>query len=477
MSGSPSLPPEVERWPDDPYELLGVSRRSDARQVRAAHDRLAAAFDPARAAEQCRRLRAARDAVLRDLERLQLLDTPLTLELGPEREPPPDDREPPEEPTPVPVDAVSPKPLPAPKNPAIAAWQAALAGQEVEAYRSLVEMAGQGAPEDVYLRLYWLLAARPDLDRKRGPDEWLALGLEAFGLSGPLWELYRRELDDGEVALAPHCARLFGAAESEGVVELARLRWLAAARARRWDVLSADLAALREALPASERVAWARLWSAALDHLTWADVPAAHTLAGQCLYSLRSLQSVAAEVDELQKRGVRLRDLGAGWRKLCAEPAVPPALLALVPLSWSRPFSELRPRLLAYLASAVKAPRELLVGLDVAYDQPAVLAEFGRMLERLRQTLPPPPLEARSSSDLAELTFAFLDTADRSTYRTLRPSLLDFCVREAIAPETVADLAAENSYYWLAPERHLSEALANDEPLRLVYLAHQLFWA
>src|SRR5262249_37143747 len=143
----------------------------------------------------------------------------------------------------------------------------------------------------------------------------------------------------------------------------------------------------------------------------------------------------------------------------------------------SRPFSEVRPRLLTFLATAVKSPRELLVALDVAYDQPVVLAEFGRMTERLRQTLPPPPLEARSSSDLAELTFAFLDTADRSTYRPLRPALLDFCLREAVAPETVADLAAENSYYWLAPERHLSEALANDEPLRLVYLAHQLFWA
>jgi hypothetical protein len=483
MSGSSSLPAEVERWPDDPYELLGVSRRAAPQEVRSAHDRLAAGFDPSRAPEQCHRLRAARDVVLRDLERLRLLETPLTLELGPDPEPAPPCLEPPtidldpcEAPA-APADAIAPKPLPSGRSPVIAAWQAALAGQEAEAYRSLVGLSGQGATEEACLRLYWLLMARPELDRERSPNDWLVRGLGAGGLSGPLWELYRRALA-GEEALSPRCARLFEAAdEADALVELARLRWLAAARAQRWDVPAADLRTLRQRLPASERLAWARLWSAALDHLVWSDLTPARDLAGECLYALRSLQSVLPEVEQLQRRAVRLRDLAAGWRRLRPEPEVPPALLALVPLSWSRPFPEVRPRLLEFLATAVRLTRQFLVVLDYTHDQPAVLAEFGRMLEQLQETLPPPPLEARSSSDLAELTFAFLDTADRSTYRNLRPSLLDFCLREAIAPESVAELTADNGYYWLAPERHLSEALANDEPLRLVYLAHQLFWA
>jgi hypothetical protein len=484
MSGPPSLPAEIERWPDDPYELLGVSRRATPHEVRSAHDRLAAGFDPSQAPEHCRRLRDARDALLRDLERLRILETPLTLELGPDPEPAPpcpeafpDELDLSEAPD-TPPDAIAPKPLPSGRSPAIAAWQNALAGQEAEAYRSLVEQAGQAATEDVCLRLYWLLTARPQLDRERSPNEWLARGLNVGGLSGPLWELYRRALaGEGEEAFSPRCARLFESAdEPDGLVELATLRWLAAARAQRWDVPAADLRTLRERLPASERLAWARLWSAALDHLVWSDVPAARELAGECLYSLRSLQSVLSGVEQLQRRAVRLRDLAAGWRRLRPEPEVPPPLLALIPLSWSRPLAELRPRLLAFLATAVRLPRQLLGALDTVYDQPAVLAEFGRMLEQLQETLPPPPLEARSSSDLAELAFAFLDTADRSTYRTLRPPLLDFCLREAIAPETVAELTADNGYYWLAPDRHLSEALANDEPLRLVYLAHQLFW-
>ncbi len=494
MNGPPSLHPQVEHWPTDPYELLGVSRRAAPQEVRSAHDRLASAFDPDRAPEQCRRLRAARDTVLRDIDLLLLLETSLTLELRPDLEfsphrpeSSPDEPDlsealravvPAEEPPP-PADAIATAPQPVGRNPVVRLWQLALSGQEAEAYRGLVDLAEQsGATEELCLRLYWLLKARPDLDRGRSPNEWLVDGMRAGGFAGASWELYRRALaSEAEEALSPRCARLYVAtADPNALVELARLRWLAAARAQRWDVPGADLKVLHEQLPASERVSWARLWGAALDHLVWSDASAARELAGQCLYSLRSLQSVQPEVGNLQQRAIRLRDLAAGWRRLRSEPEVPPPLLALIPLSWSRPFSEVRPRLLAFLATALQAPRGLLIALDTTHEQPAVLAEFAHLLDQLQETLPPAPLEARSSSDLADLAFAFLDPADRSSYRSLRPALFDFCLREAIAPETMAELTAENRYYWLAPSRHLSEALAEDEPLHLAYLAHRLFW-
>src|SRR5437868_6532582 len=87
MSGASSLPPDVGQWPDDPYRLLGVSPDAAPNEVHSAHDRLAAAFDPEHEPEQYRRLRAARDVVLRDLDRRRLLEIPLTLELGPDIEP------------------------------------------------------------------------------------------------------------------------------------------------------------------------------------------------------------------------------------------------------------------------------------------------------------------------------------------------------------------------------------------------------
>ena len=42
--------------------------------------------------------------------------------------------------------------------------------------------------------------------------------------------------------------------------------------------------------------------------------------------------------------------------------------------------------------------------------------------------------------------------------------------------EMLADITAENPYYWLTPDRHLAEAVAEDEPLHLACLAHRLFW-
>jgi len=298
-------------------------------------------------------------------------------------------------------------------------------------------------------------------------------------LSGPLWELYRRVLaDDADEALSRHCAGLLDLpAEPDALVELALVRWQAAVRAQQWDVLTGDLQALRERLPASERLAWARLWSGALDQLTWSDAKAARNLASRCFQSLGEVLSDSPQVTEVRKRQHLLRDLAAGWRSLRPELEAPPPLLALIPLSWSRPFPEVRPKLLAFLAEALRVPRSFLMALDAIQARPAVLAQFGRLLELLQETLPPPPLEARSSSDLAELALAFLDTADRSYYRPFRTLLLEFCLREAMAPETLAELIADNPYYWLSAERHLSAAVADDESLCLAYRAHRLFWA
>jgi hypothetical protein len=487
MSGALSLPPEVERWPSDPYELLGVSQRAAPDEVRSAYERLSAAFDPARAPEQCRRLRTARDVVLRDLDLLQLLETPLTLQLQPDLPlTPPRPESQPDHPdmsealraaVPSP-DAIAAAPLGPSRNPVAILWQLALSGREAEAYHGLVSALEQnGATEDVCLRLHWLLTALPELDRQRSPRDWLARGLRAGGLSGAQWELYRRALaEDDEEGRSPRCAGLLEApAEPEALVDLALARWRSAARGQQWDVLTADLQVLRERLPASERLAWARLWAGALDHLVWSDAKAARQLAGRCSQALGEIRADPPQVKEVRKRQQQLRDLAAGWRALRPEPEVPPPLLALIPPSWSQPFAELRPKLLAFLAEVLRVPRSLLRALDATRQQPAVLAQFGRLLERLQETLPPTPLEARSSSDLSELVCAFFDTADRSHYRTFRLSLLDFCLREAIAPEAVAELT-EHSPYYQQGDGHLSQTVGGDEPLRLVYLAHRLFW-
>ncbi len=462
----------------DPYELLGVPRGATPQEVRSAHDRLAAVGDP----DQCRRLREARDAVLQDLELLTILDSPLTLEIPPTaarheavaQSTGSEDRALSDA-----LQAISPTPLPPARPTAAGLWQLALAGHERDAYRGLITLAEQpDATEDVFLALYWLLAIRPHLHTGRAAVEWLGRGLLSVGLGGPLWELYRRVLeDDPDEALSPRCAGLFGVPiEPERLVELAQARWLSAGQARRWDIIRDDLDTLRERLPASKSDLWARIWSAALDQLIWSDEKVPRRLAADCYQAQGEILSSQAEVAQTRKQVNSLRDLAAGWRKLRSEPDVPPPLLALIPSSWCRPFGEVRPMLLAFLGEALRTPRSFLRALDAVRDQPAVLSRFVELLERLQATLPPLPLEARSSSDLADLVFAFLDMTDRSYYRNFRPLLLDFCLREAIGPQLIAELVEGHPHYWLTPDRHLSEAVRTDEPLRLVYLANELFW-
>jgi hypothetical protein len=313
----------------DPYELLGVPHGATPQEVRSAHDRLAAGCDPNRA----HRLREARDAVLHDLELLTILDSPLTLEL------PPATARPAEAPVHDNFDlteALQTAPATTIRLTAAALWQLALAGHEADAYRGLATLVeARDASEDVYLRLYWLLTLRPDLEAAHAPAEWLVRGLHAVGVGGSLWELYRRVVaEDAHEALSPRCAELLAVpAESDHLVELVQLRWRAAGDARRWNIVSSDLDVLRERSPAANAGAWARVWSVALDHLIWSDEKVPRKLAAHCYQAQGEIPSDQFAVAEARKHANSLRDLAAGWRKLRSEPDVPPPLLALIPPS------------------------------------------------------------------------------------------------------------------------------------------------
>ena len=58
------LPDDLARWPEDPYEVLGVERPSDRSELRRAYTRLIRVFKPERAPEAFRRLRQAYEQTL-----------------------------------------------------------------------------------------------------------------------------------------------------------------------------------------------------------------------------------------------------------------------------------------------------------------------------------------------------------------------------------------------------------------------------
>ena len=408
-----------------------------------------------------RRSRAAdcatlRDAVLRDLDLMLLFEMQPKLELQPDVELSP------ATPEPSPADdLVLSEAAPSARPTIDQLWELALSGREAEAYRGLMGLLETDATEGLYLRLFWLLTVMPDLDTQRSPVDWLVSGLQKCGLSGPLWELYRRALaEDAEEAQSQRCARLFGSgAGPDALIDLVQYRW----RGRSHGAMGRAERRPGSAARACAGHGTADLGAAVVRGAGSADVVRCQGGAEPDKQRLPIAAQLAVQLRG-DARSPAVRPSVAGIDQLLAglrpEPAVSPPLLALIPLSWSRPFAEVRPQLLSFLAEALCTPRTLLIALDAAQEESLVVVQFASLLEHLQETLPPPPVETRSSRDLAELAFAVLDLADRSSYRNLRPALLEFCLREAIAPETLAELIAEVPAYALIGSGHLSNVVA-----------------
>jgi len=248
-----SLPDDPARWPDDPYELLGVAPGVATRELRRAYHRLIRLYKPEQAPEQFRHIREAYEHLLRFAEwfnpRAEASDPSPNEE--PQLLPMPEEKTPDEadaEWRPDAARSLEEEYLPArvrgPEEELDELWKSAIAGRPSAAYERLVQLHPQYAGRtEVYLRLYWLLTLSPELDELRKPADWLVQGLLATGLAGSLRELYQEEVaDNPDEALGVRYRRLLNAPVTAGqLADLIEWRFQAAVRLRRWDVVAADV--------------------------------------------------------------------------------------------------------------------------------------------------------------------------------------------------------------------------------------------
>jgi hypothetical protein len=453
---APPLPDDPARWPDDPHELLGVPRTAGPRDLRRAYTRLIRTYKPEQFPEQFRRIRAAYETALRLAEFFGT--SPGSPELLP-----------------------APRPLD-PADDADALWELAVRGDEGRAYAALADLHRRRPDRpDLPLRLYWLLALRPDLDPDRTPAAWLAAALRAGGLTGPALELYRQELDERPAEALAATERLLGApAPPERLADVAEGRWRAAARLKRWDVLRADLDVLRERVRPLDEPAWLRVQLAALDHLAWAaGTPGAGELFASCRRELDGLGHLAVRFPDAFDRLDYLLAATAGWRAARDEAGLPADLLELLPRAWVGPFAAVRPLLLRVLEQVGAAPRAWLRHLDaLERHSSAALAQLGGLLAQYQDRQPGPPPIPHTPQELARLAQGFFTAEGPQRYAALRPKVLTFCLQEAVGPELLAAVVPPD---WPADgpggPTPLAAALANDWPLRAVCWACRLFWA
>jgi hypothetical protein len=364
------LPEDIDRWPTDPFELLGLTFGASTADVRRAYTRLIRIFKPEHAPEEFRRIRDAYETATQWTKWRQRSGE---AEPNADGDPAAQSRSPDGSELTDHILPDGPRPTDQPtegnggEHPD-AAWRQALAGDLPTAYKFFLRPQQRcGSNDEPFLRLYWLLRVSPQLDTQRQPCDWLATGLRHAGLRGRLLELYLAAIELApEEAATPRCQRLLDEATgSDRLVDFLDGRWRALGRLERWDLLGADLAAVREKL-AGDPETWANLMLRAIDTLAWADTFEArelrdqsrreleqsaggnfamHHALDQCEFLLETAQAFAETLPYLNAEiGARLHDL---LRYRAGQPS-----------------EMVRLRLLEFLAPLIEDPSHGLAVLD-----------------------------------------------------------------------------------------------------------------
>ncbi|HEV3344318.1 MAG TPA: hypothetical protein VG125_28340 [Pirellulales bacterium] len=474
------LPEDVRRWPSDPFQLLGVPRDVPPRDLKRAYTRLIRTYKPEHAPEEFRRIREAYDAVRQFVEMFGTLRQAAPSAAFESGDASPDVAARPRESR---GSDQAARPVGKSLNEQLEeCWQSAIDGDSIRAYREL-ERLHATAPQDARItaRLYWLLTVVPELDPRRTACDWLVAGLRRNGLSGPLRELYRRELTaNPDETLHQRCLELIDAVPvSPALADLLECRWNAVAgREQAAEVIRADLARLRERFLAHDDALWARLVFSAVDRVAFLDTAASRDLMARCQHDLEILSHLHLRLSAAFDRFELLQTIAASSRTILQQGAMWHAdFIEVVRQAWSLPIEELRPKLMAYLATVAARPGQLLHNFDAVRQVASpLLFQFRRALALLDSTTEP-PADARSENDIHELALSFARDTPGSKYGEWRPQLLDFCLREVIMPEQVAAALAGHVEFQLIAEQHLSQAAASDLPLVCVCHSCRLFWA
>lgn len=219
------------------------------------------------------------------------------------------------------------------------------------------------APGDarVGARLYWLLTLAPELGRGRAPCDWLAAGLRRGGFTGPLRELYRRELAANPAeALSPRCAELMDALPaSTGLVDLIEWRWRSVGQVgEATEGIRGDLARLRERFLATDEEVWVRLVLAAIEQVACCDTASGRDLMAFCLREVSGMEHLHLRLAPDFDRCDLVRAIAAQSRPLLRSGPWRSEFAALVRASLATPIAVLRPRLETYLAMIAARPRK-----------------------------------------------------------------------------------------------------------------------
>lgn len=458
-----TLPENCRDWPDDPFELLGLPRETDARSAKRAYTRLIRRYKPERHPEEFRRVRDAYEQVSEWLEMLAFYGYKEETAADAEAESTGDGE----------------RSRKAPKNPLTAAWRQAREGDLPGAVAQIEPIARSedSTAAEACLRLYWLTWVEPQATR--GPEEpldWLVRGAKLERLDGPAGAMYsRRFFDDPEEALSARCEELLDAESvPEGLANLLLRRWESAALLGACHVIRKDLERLGPWLQRDGDHLWAHLMFAALDQLAWEP-----TLQRDVEWVVRELQKLTSLQLELASSWDRLDRLNvlveSVHRLRQREPLQDIASLA--EQSWRQPLSRYWGLLVQAAARLAHDPVATLRMLTTVFDEdPLPVAHAAGQFHQLFALHPSQVVDEEPSDEEREKSRKLQIAAGERFLQWLAPPrgytdwfrqrLVEYCLYEALDPDLIAELAAREEILIAYTGEPLADLVANDIPLQ-----------
>lgn len=454
------LPDNLDQWPRDPYELLGVPRDVGARDLKRAYTALIRQFKPEQKPDEFRQIRQAYDMVT------QFLAWGLSAVSA--EQSPPDASE---------LHGAGPI-----TDETDTFWRQALDGDPRAAHAGLLQLALRFPQRtDLPLRLYWIQSVFPEVDAGGRASDWLIAAVREHGPHGPAGEVLHRELFDHPAETLSSTAPLL---DSDwlpaALVDFAQARWWAAMQLHTWMAIRSDLDLLRPRVAAVDEAAWLRLLCAAIDATVWhANEPEAGALLVSCRDEVRRLEHLAVRDSLLFDRLDYVLAVAPSWGNVRRQFRVPASLAEMIPLSWSAPFARIRPMLARLFGEIVAQPRIWLNWFDEIFMHAlSVLDHIGNLFQQYQDRLESPPIDPHTPPQLAALLADFIARLNSRNYPAMRAPILDFCLAESVSAEMATTVIPP-----IRIQPHggdlisLRTVIGRDAPLRLVCWAHRLFWA
>jgi len=468
------LSDDLQKWPDDPFAVLGLEANAETAEIRRAYARLLHVYKPDQFPEHFQRIRQAYESVMAyaayrespegDLGRT----TPVAEQppAGPEAA----DR------------SLAPElDLQEIKGEIDRIWRDSPQRAD-ELYRRCREMASRfPAADETYARLYWLRILAPQLDPDRQAADWLAEGLRAVGTQGGLLHLYFLEAARRpQELLTQRCGNLLLNAPVVPV-ELAAERWRVAGLNEQWAIVDSDLESLRKRVQNEEPNRWATLLLAAVDALAWKDCLSEGPPAARYFQEVEHYARELAAFNEALTRCDYLFELVSHWRLVDYLVAVPETfrhpLRQVIRKHWDRPPWHYRWDLLNCLEPVADGEdlEQSFQWLDQLADSAAAVFHGLRGLvaglynERFGQEEPRDPVELESPAEQLLRRFVV------QGYQRFRSQLLQFCLRHRLGREQLIDLVSRGPFAQPVAGQLVGQ-LAADATLHCLIQTHRLFW-